>query len=587
MLTFRRFRPGWLDGYERPWLRADLVAGLTVWGLVVPEAIAYAGIAGLPPEAGLYTVLAGLVVYGLLGTSRQLVVSATSATAALIGATVVALHPADAAEYGALAAALVLAVAVLFGLAAVARLGFVTQFLSRPVTEGFIIGLALFVGVGQLPKLLGVEGGSGNVVEKLVHLLARLGDSDPTTVAVGSVALVALFALPAVLPRLPTGLIVIGVAIAASAVGDLERRGVEVVGDLPAGLSAPALPDVGWSALWTLVPAAAGIVLLAFSEGLAIAEDAARRHGDEVDAGRELWAYGGANVVSGLLGGLVAAGGMSATAVNDRAGARSQAALLVGAAATVVTLVALTPLFGPLPEAVLGALILHAVGHMLKVGRLRAVGAIHRSEMWLGVLAVAGVVLIDVLEGLVLAMATSLILHLYRSTRPHLAVLGRVPVDGGRSTPVRYGDVDRYDGAVTTPGVLVLRLDAPLYYANAATVRDRVRELVREADPPVSAVVLDPEVQVDLDVTSLEMLDALLDWLAARDVEVLVVRPHARTRELLDRAGLTDRVAPAAVVDSVAEGLARVAALDGGEGDGGEALDRGDAPDGGEGAGPS
>ena len=543
---------GVLRSYERRSLPFDLIAGLTLWGLVVPEGIAYAGIAGLAPQAGLYTLLAGLAAYGIFGTSRQLAASATSATAALIGSTVAALHPADAARYAALAAALVLLVGIAFLAAGIARLGFITQFLSRPVTEGFIIGLAIFVGVGQLNKLFGVEKGSGNVVRKFWHVVTQLDDANWTSFAVGAVAIALLFVLPRVAPRIPSGLVVLAAGILVSGAFDLEsRRGVEVVGKLPSGLPSLALPHIAAADLWTLVPTAVGILLLGFSEALAVADDLARKHGYEIDPNQELRAFGIANLASGLFGGMVACGGMSSSAVNDGSGARSQVSVLVTAAATVVTVIALTPLFTSLPEAVLAALIIHAISHMLKFRALRSVARISPTEFWLAVLALAGVVLIDVLQGLVIAMLASLLLHIYRSSRPHLAVLGFDPAND------RYGDIELHPAATTIPGVLAVRLDAQLYYANANTFRAELKSRIAEADPPIGVVVLDAEVQFELDVTSLEMLDELVDWLDDHDVGFLVVRPRPRVVATLDQFGLLERIGDGRLVESLEVAMQR------------------------------
>lgn len=547
---------GWIGSYDRSWIARDVIAGLTVWGLIVPEAMAYAGIAGLPPQAGLYTILVSLLAYAIFGTSKSLVVAATSATAALLGSTVAAMQPADAASYAALAGALVLIVGVLFLLAGIAKLGFVAQFLSKPVMEGFVIGLALFVAVGQLNKLFGVSKGDGNTFEKLWHVVSQLDEANWTTFAVGAVALALLFLLPRLSKRLPAGLVVLVAGIAVSSALDLaDRRDVDVVGTLPKGLPSFEIPDVELSVLWTLIPAAIGIVLVAYSEALGVAESFAAKHRYEIDPNQELVSYGTANLASGVFGGMVACGSMSATAVNDGAGARTQVSGITTSAAAIVTVVALTPLFKSLPEAVLGALIIHAVSHMVNPSKLRAVYRLSRTEFWLGITALVGVVTLDVLQGLLIAMGASLLLVIYKSSRPSVAVLGELP-----DRPGVFGSIDQHPSAVTRPGVLVMRLDSALYYANSSSNRDAVKRLVLTTEPTVKAVVFNAEAQHELDVTSIEMVTELVGWLQERDVDVYWANVHHDLLTEGQRDGFADVVGEGHIVADIPEALARISA---------------------------
>jgi SulP family sulfate permease len=525
----------WLPRYDRSWLTRDVVAGLTLWGLVVPEAMAYAGIAGLPPQAGLYTLVASLLVYALFGTSRHLSVGATSATAALLAGTVASVGVASGGEgYAPTAVALVLVVAALFGLAAVARLGFVTQFLSKPVMDGFVLGLAVFVVVGQLNKLFGVSKGEGNTLEKLGHIVRELPNANAATVVVALAALVALFGLPRLSRALPAGLIVLFGSIALSAALDLEgSHDVDVAGTLPKGLPEVSLPDVPVSTWLALVPAAIGIVLVSFSEALGVAREFADKHGYEVDSNRELTAHGATNFVSGLFGGMIAAGGMSGSAVKEGAGARTQVANLAAWVATIVTVLLLTPLFKTLPEAVLAALIIHALWHILVARKLIAIRALSHTEFWLGWVAFAGVVLYDVLAGMLIGLVASTLLMVYRSSRPHLAVLGRAPGVAGK-----YQDVERHPESTPVPGVLVIRLDAPLYYANALTVSELVMEAVEATDPRPRSIVFDATALDSLDITSAEMLEKLVRKLRADGIELVVAEAHAPVVAFARRTGL-------------------------------------------------
>jgi SulP family sulfate permease len=525
---------GWGRSYRTSWLGRDLVAGLTLWGLVVPEGMAYASIAGMPPEAGLYTAMAALVAYAVFGSSRQLVVVGTSATAALLAGTVAALNPEDAGTYAAYAAALVLLVGALFVLAGLAKLGFIAQFLSRPVMAGFVLGLAIFVAVGQLNKLFGVEKGEGNVPQKLWHVLTQLDEANWWSFAVGIGALAALFTLPHLSRALPGGLVVLAGAVLLSAGLDLSgNHGVEVVGTLPAGLPSPGFPGVDAGDLWTLVPAAIGIMLVAYSEALGVAGSLANKHGYDIDPNQELLAHGVANLASGSIGGLVAGGGMSSSAVNDGAKARSQVSGLSAAVFVVLTILFLTPIFKDLPEAVLAALIIHAVSHLMSVSDLARVRLLAPAELWMGILALAGVLLIDVLEGLVIAMLASLLLVIYRSSRSSVTALGRVP-----GTEDVYTAMVRNPDAVPLEGVLIIRTDEPVYYANAISNRDAVRDLVRSTEPPVTTVVFDPQVQHELDFTTVDILTELLDWLEARNIQIHLVATHSDLVAIARRAGL-------------------------------------------------
>lgn len=543
----------WLPRYDRSSLPFDAIAGLTLWGLVVPEGMAYAGIAGLPPQAGLYTLTVSLLVYALFGTSRHLSVGGTSATAALLASSVVAALVASAVAtasdpqtYWTYASAFVLVTGLVFLVAGIARMGFVTQFLSKPVMDGFVVGLAVFVVVGQLNKLFGVEKPEGNTVEKLLGIVRQLPEADVTTVAVGGLALVALFLLPRLSRRIPAGLVVLFGAIALSAALDLPGRGVDVVGSLPQGLPALALPTVPLADYLAMVLPAIGVLLVAYSEALGVAHEFAEKHGYEVDSDQELTAHAAVNIGSGLFGGMLAAGGMSASAVKEGAGARSQVANLVAWGATIVTLLFLTPLFAGLPEAVLAALIIHALWHILTARKLLSLRAEAPMEVWFGVLACAGVLLIDVLEGMLIGLLASLAFVIYRSSKPHLSSLGRVPgIEGA------YSDLGRHPENEPVPGVLIVRLDTPLYYANALTARDQVKALIHDALPPPRAVIFDAEGQDELDVTSARVVAALVTELDAEGIRVRFANVHAPVRERARRAGLLGADGDARIVQTV------------------------------------
>ena len=561
----RRLIPilAWLPEYDRSWLALDIVAGLTLWGLVVPEAMAYAGIAGMPPQAGLYTILAAFLVYAVLGTSRHLAVGATSATAALLASSVAAALVASAAAnasdpntYQVYAAAFVLVVGLVYAAAGLAKLGFVTQFLSKPVMDGFVVGLAIFVAVGQLYKLFGVEKPEGNTVEKLLGVFKELPQANWVTFAVGAGALLLLFGLPMLSKKLPSGLVVLFGAIAlSSALGLNQNHGVEVVGTLPQGLPAFAIPQVPIQDLLAMVLPAIGVLLVAFSEGLGVAHEFADKHGYEVDANQELNANALVNVASALFGGMIAGGGMSASAVKEGAGARTQVANLVTWVVTIVTVLFLTPLFASLPEAVLGALIIHAVWHIIASRKLQRLRQEAPAEVWFGVLALWGVLLIDVLQGMIIGLVASLLFVVYRTARPHVSSLGRIPGSTGA-----YSDLGRHPDDIAVPGVLIIRPDAQLYYANALTVRDEVKALIGAAEQPPKALILDLTATDRLDLTSAEMIAKFAKELESQSIAFYLAEVHLPVREDARTTGLLEIVGEDRTFATVEEAVNHVLA---------------------------
>jgi MFS superfamily sulfate permease-like transporter len=416
----------------------------------------------------------------------------------------------------------------------------VTQFLSKPVMDGFVLGLAVFVAVGQVNKLFGVEKPPGNTVEKVVGVLRELPDANWTAVAVGTVAMLLLFVLPRINPRLPAGLIVLFGSILVSTWLDLEgTRGVEVVGTLPQGLPSLTFTAVPLETYLFMVLPAIGVFLVAYSEALGVAHEFADKHGYEVDANQELNAHAATNVLSSLFGGMLAAGGMSGSAVKEGAGAQSQVANLVTWVATVVTLLFLTPLFAALPEAVLGALIIHAVWHIIASRKLRAIRLESPTEYWFGLLAFLGVLLIDVLEGMVIGLVASLVFVIYQSSRPHLASVGRIPHASGA-----YSDLARHPENIPVPGVLILRLHGALYYANALTVRDQVRALVDAAEPTPRALVLELGAQDTLDLTAADVLIRIGREMHERGIDCYLVDLHAPALASARSVGVLDVIPP-------------------------------------------
>jgi SulP family sulfate permease len=529
-----------LRGYQRSWLRGDVVAGLTVWAVLVPEALAYASIAGVSPVVGLYAAPAALLLYAAFGSSRHLVTGPMSATAALSAAAVAQLATRGSDQFVQLTVALAITTGVAAVLAGLLRLGFLASFISEPVLKGFIIGLALTIVAGQLPKLFGVEGGQGDFFEKLWDLVTHLGDTHWPTLALGLVSLALVLGLRRLAPVVPGSLVAVLFGIVVVWALGLDDRGVDIVGHIDSGLSSLGLPEVAAADYLALAPSAIGVMLVGFGEGLGAAKTYAAQHHYEVDANRELLGLGAANLGAGLSSGMVVNGSLSKTAVNGSAGARSQVSGLVVAALTVLTLLFLTGLFETLPEATLAAVVIAAVIELIDIPglvtlyrvatrQLRGIyGVAARPDFLAALAALLGVLVFDTLPGLFIGIAVSLLLLLYRASRPHVAVLGQVPGADGH-----YGDILRHPENRQAPGIVVLRLESGLFFANADAVRDVIR--AHAAEPGIRAVVLDAETIPYVDVTAARMLLQLGGDLEREDVRLVMARDIGQVRDVLRR----------------------------------------------------
>jgi SulP family sulfate permease len=533
---------GSLRGYKTGWLSGDVVAGLTVWAVLVPEALAYATIAGVSPVVGLYAAPAALIFYAAFGSSRHLVVGPMSATAALSAATVGEFATQGNKQFVAMTAALAITTGLAALAAGLARLGFLANFISEPVLKGFIVGLALTIIMGQLPAFFGVEKGSGNFFAKLWDLVTKLGDTSVTTLLVGVLSLVVVLGLKRVAPVVPASLAAVALGVVAVKALHLEDHGVAIVGPIKSGLPSIGVPDVKTGDFADLVGPSLGVMLIGFAEGLGAAKTYATREHYEINTNRELLGLGAANVASGLASGMVVNGSLSKTAVNGAAGARSQISGLVCAGLTVLTLLFLTSLFEDLPEATLAAVVIAAVMELVDIGALttlyrvytRALGRAYggvaaRPDFIAALAAMAGVLIFDTLPGLFLGIAISLLLLVYRASRPHIAVLGRVP-----GTADQWVDVERHPEDQPVPGVVVLRVESGLFFANAEHVRATIRQHV---DDDTRAVVLDAETMPFVDVSAARMLEELAEDLRRDGVALVIARDIGQVRDVLRRAG--------------------------------------------------
>jgi sulfate permease, SulP family len=530
-----------LRGYRPGWLRGDVIAGLTVWAVLVPEALAYATIAGVSPVVGLYAAPAALLLYAAFGSSRHLVTGPMAATAALSAAAVAGLATGGSDRFVALTATLGLMVGVIALLAGLLRLGFVANFISEPVLKGFIVGLALTIIVGQIPKLLGISKGEGDFFEQLWHVLTHLGGTSGLTLLVGLVSLGIVLGLRRWAPTVPGSLVAVLFGIAVVAAFSLDEHGVDIVGTISSGLPSLGLPDVAAADYLRVGGAAVGVMLVGFAEGLGAAKTYADRDHYQIDPNRELVALGAANLASGLSSGMVVNGSLSKTAVNGSAGARTQLSGLVVAGLTVVTLLFLTGLFEKLAEATLAAVVIAALVELVDVRGLialyrlgsRRLGAIYgvaaRPDFIAAAAAMLGVLVFDTLPGLFIGIAMSFLLLLYRSARPHIAVLGRVDAGDGEV----WVDVERHAGSQQVPGVVVLRVEGGLFFADAEAVSRGVR--AHAAREGTRVVVLDAETVPFIDVSAARMLGLLAEDLARRGVRLVLARDVGQVRDVLRR----------------------------------------------------
>ena len=552
----------WLPVYDRGWLRGDLVAGLTVWAVLVPEALAYASIAGVSPVVGLYAAPGALVLYAAFGSSRHLVVGPMAATAALSAAAVGDLAAGGSDEFLQLTITMGLVVGILALGAGLCRLGFLASFISEPVLKGFIIGLALTIIVGQLPKLFGVPKGDGDFFEQLWDFLSALDATSGLTLLIGLVSLALVLGLKEYAPVVPGSLVVVGIGIVAVQLFDLDEHGVEIVGNIESGLPAVGLPDVSVSDYLDIAPAAVGVMLIGFAEGLGAAKTYAARRHYEIDANRELIGLGTANLGAGLSSGMVVNGSLSKTAVNASAGASSQLSGLVVATLTIVTLLFLTGLFEDLPEATLAAIVIAALVELVDVPALvrlyrfhtrgagRALSVAARPDFVAALATLLGVLLFDTLPGLFIGVVVSILLLVYRASRPHVALLGKVP-----GTRTQWSDVERHPENEPVDGIVVLRPESGLWFANADMVRDTVRA---HAAGDTRAVVLDAETVPAIDVTALAMLVQLADDLRRDGVELVLARDIGAIRDLVnvggDERALRSYLTVQAAVDDLTKG---------------------------------
>jgi len=530
----------WLPKYRGSWLRPDLIAGITVAALVVPKSLGYATIAGVPIQYGLYAAAAGAILYALFGSSGQIATGPSSALAAVAaGALVSAGISAGGEDAVAMVAAITLVSGLLFLLMAIFKMGWISQFLSKPVITGFLFGAAIQVVIGELPKITGTEIEGSNSWEKLWSWIQSLPDTDAATLAVGMTSLVIIFGLKIVAPKVPGALVLVVLGLVASVALDLESRGVALIGDVPSGLPSLVLPDLEFiTANFTvIITAAIGLLLIGFSQTAGDARAFASKHRYRVDINQESAAQGWCNVGSGLVQGIPVSTSLSASSLNDTSGAKSQVASLTTGVVVVLTMLFLAPLFSDLPTAVLAALIIQAVvSGMMDVPEMRRLYRVLRMDFWIAIVALLGVLTAGVLAGVLIGVFLSLGYIIYLSASPDMPVLGR------HRNSQAFRNVEDDPDTTTYPGVLVMRIDVSLYFANSEAPEDRLRVVTETADPPLRAIVLSFEGINFIDSQAADAIGKIVDLAHGRDIDIRLSRIKSRVQTVLGADGVIDRL---------------------------------------------
>jgi high affinity sulfate transporter 1 len=531
-----RFCPpcNWLPGYQLAWLPSDAVAGVTLAAYAIPVSLAYAALAGLPPQIGVYGYILGGIGYALLGSSRQLAIGPTSAISLMIAGTVGSLAAGDPVRYAQIASLVACAVALLCLIAWLFKLSSLVRLVSDSILVGFKAGAGLTIIMSQLPALFGVPGGGHNFFDRAVRIASQLGDTNLLVLGVGAAALLLLLLGERRLPGRPVGITIVALSILAATLLGLPAMGVPVTGKIPEGLPGLAVPTFGLVEPEELFPIAAGCLLLAYIEGVSAARSFAAKHGYALDVRQEFLGLGAANLAAAFGHGYPVAGGLSQSAVNDNAGARTPLALLICSVTLALCLLFFTGLLTNLPKAVLAAIVFAAVYRLVDVPALVRMWKVSRIDFYAAAIALVSVLLLGILQGVLLAAIASIFLLLARASQPNIAFLGRLPGTG------RYSDSARHDGVEPLVGVIAFRPEASLLYINAETILSSVLNALQKSTD-IRLVVCDLSASPYIDLAGAGMLHALYDELATRRIALCIVGAHAQLRDLLRAEGLAEK----------------------------------------------
>jgi high affinity sulfate transporter 1 len=539
----------WLPAYERKLLRPDLAAGMVLAALAVPQALGYAAIAGVPVQVGLYAVPIALVAYAIFGSSRQLVLGPVSTVSVMSGSLVAALVPVDMSQAVLYTTAVAVAAGIVLIIAAQLRIGWIAEFLSKPIVTGFVLGLTVLVIIGELPNLTGIPVSATDVLGRIEALVLGLGETNPVTAAIGFGALAVLMLGSRFLPNVPWSLVVLLVGVIASAVLRLPQRGVAVVGAVPAGLPGLQVPLIPANKIADILFAGAALGFVGLAEGLSAARLFAVKGGYRVDTDQELMAAGVGCLGSGLFGGLAVAGSLSKTAASDRTGGRTQVAGLTAAVLSLAVIAFLTPALAGLPKAVLSAIVVNAIWGLIDISSMRRYRLTRGNDFIAASAAAVGVLVAGPLLGMLFAVGLSILGLVFRSSRVTVDVMGKVP--GEKAS---WGALENHPERATFPGVLVLRINESLFWVNANRAHDQILMLV-DQHPDRKVVVLDLESSDQLDVTTADQLGLLLDQLHDRGVDLYLVHVRAGVRMVLRLTGVRERIGEDHIWHGISQGV--------------------------------
>lgn len=539
----------WLPKYQLSWLKADLIAGLTSWAVMVPEAMAYGGIAGVPPLIGLYTVPLPLFVYALLGTSRTMVIGPDSATALISSVIIGGLAARGSHEYLTLTATLAMIVGLLFLGFGLLKMGWVANFIPIPVMQGFIQGLVWVTIIGQVPTIWGITGISGNFWQKLVKILHQLPQAHLTTSIMGLSSLALLLILKKFFPKIPGALVGIILSSLIVTVLGLRENTLELVGEITTGLPSLTIPSVSFDQLQNLVPGGLAIVLLGYSQSLGAAKTAGEKIGGDIDPNQELISHGTANLGSALSSGFIVVGSLSKTSVAIEAGAKTQVSSLINGVLVILTLLFLMPLFHNLPHATLAAIVIEAMLGLANFSYLKNLRHLSPVEFMVSMVAFFGVLFLGVLQGISLGIILSLMLLIQRVSHPGTAVLGKLPNEE------MYRDILRHPEAITIPGLLIFRISSDLIFPNANYFASQLKKAIKQSNSSVKQVLIDGESINFIDTTALEMLTKLNRELQQQGIIVSFARVRDYIRDRMRRSGLEQEIRTIYFYERISDGV--------------------------------
>jgi len=526
-----------------------MAAAVTVFAILVPSALAYGELAGFEAVVGLYAAFAAMIAYAFFGSSRQIILGPEGTTAILVATIVAPMAGGDAARYAALAAALAILIGFVCLLAGHFKMGFVADFLSKPILTGYITGVALIVIASQLGKLFGISLENDDFFAKILELITRLDETHLPTLVLGLVTILALVVLKRFAPKAPGPLVVVIGAILVSSIFQLADYGIAVVGQIPSGLPMPQIPQVSLADLKALLPAALGMAVLIFSDEVLTARVFSRKNHYEIDTNQELVALGATNISSGLFQSFATAASSSRTVVNDNSGGKSQMVGLISAGLVIVFLLFFTFILQDLPTVVLGAIIIVASFSLIDLQEFRSLNLVRHSEFYLSLLTLFGVLVIGIVGGIALAVGFSLLDFIHRTYRPHSSVLGTTEgVDG-------YHGIAPGVSNQIVPGLIVYGFDAPLFFANAPYLMAQIRELISTADQPIKCLLLDAEAIPDIDTTAADTLKEIHQELSGKGITLAIARANRPLRKTMQLTGLEDLIGEENFYPSVRTGV--------------------------------